>query len=1039
MPKLPFLLGGLLLAATALAATASAAERKIDFNRDIRPILADKCFFCHGPNDKNRKADLRLDVRDAAYEKREDGAAAIVPGKPDASEAIRRVHATERSKLMPPPSSKKTLTDPEKKLLRDWIAQGAEYKAHWSLTPIVRPETPAVKTWARNAIDRFILERLEQEGLKPSGQAPAATLLRRLSLDLTGLPPTPEEQEAFRADWKASPDAAYERAVDRLLASPRFGEHMARYWLDAARYGDTHGLHLDNYREIWPYRDWVIRAFNKNLPYDRFVLAQLAGDLLPGGGLDDLVATGFLRCHVTTAEGGTIEEEYYVRNTVDRVDTNSQVFLGLTIGCARCHDHPYDPIKSKEYYGLFAFFNNIDGGPLDGNAAAPPPITRVAGPEQLEALAGVDKRLAELRARISETARGVTYDLAKDKDDAGPAKRGDYVWIDDRLPPGNEVVGAGPNVAWNFVGKPAPVFSGERSARLAAKGLQQLVFDKAVHGLRIGAGDKLFAHVFIDPKHPPKEIMLQWHTDGWKHRAFWGENLIPFGRDASTERRHLGKLPEAGKWIRLEVDAAQVGLTPGSVVTGWACTQIDGVGYWDRCGIVTQTPQDGGPFDSFAAWVRYEKSVNGAGLPKTLVPLLKLDPKTRTKAQTDQLLRHFLENAYSGTRDVFAPLNKELDNLTAEKKKLESTMPTTLVFKERPGAPREAYVLKRGEYDKKLEKIGRITPAALPPLPKGASADRLGLARWLVDGKHPLTARVAVNRFWQQVFGAGLVRTVEDFGTQGEMPSHPELLDWLAATFMEEGWDVKKLVKTMVLSATYRQSSRVTKEIHARDPHNRLFARAPRYRLDAEQLRDQALFVSGLLVEKVGGPSVKPPQPRGLWEAVAYTSSNTAKFFPDLTHEKVHRRSLYTFIKRTAPPPQLSTFDAPSREQCVVRRERTNTPLQALLVMNEAQYVEAARVLAQRGLHKGGGSDETRIRYLFQLVTGRAPDAEEILIVQGALADHRAHFTADTKAAEALIRVGVLPPDATVPASELAAWTMIGNLMLNLDEVLTKN
>ena len=681
---------------------------------DPPAVIQSRCGDCH--NAKNKASGFSVESPEAIVKGGSKFGKAIVGGHPEESMLLKLVKGEANPRM---PIGGTALSAAEIKSIEEWIRalppEGKPKQAAWRW-PFEKPvakEPPAVKNtaWTRNPIDRFILAKLEANNWIPAPEADRRTLIRRVTLDLIGLPPTPEET----ADFVATGD--YEKLIDRLLADPRYGERWGRHWLDLARYGETSGLEGDGaIGNAWRYRDWVIDAFNKNLPYDRFALVQIGGgdehsktrnNYQPDA--KNFIPTGFLR--LAPWDRSNLVAREVRQNYLSEVTTaTSSVFLGLTIGCARCHDHPYDPIKSKEYYGLFAFFNNIDGGPLDGNAAAPPPITRVAGPEQLEALAGVDKRLAELRARISETARGVTYDLAKDKDDAGPAKRGDYVWIDDRLPPGNEVVGAGPNVAWNFVGKPAPVFSGERSARLAAKGLQQLVFDKAVHGLRIGAGDKLFAHVFIDPKHPPKEIMLQWHTDGWKHRAFWGENLIPFGRDASTERRHLGKLPEAGKWIRLEVDAAQVGLTPGSVVTGWACTQIDGVGYWDRCGIVTQTPQDGGPFDSFAAWVRYEKSVNGAGLPKTLVPLLKLDPKTRTKAQTDQLLRHFLENAYSGTRDVFAPLNKELDNLTAEKKKLESTMPTTLVFKERPGAPREAYVLKRGEYDKKLEKIGRITP-----------------------------------------------------------------------------------------------------------------------------------------------------------------------------------------------------------------------------------------------------------------------------------------------------------------------------------------
>lgn len=1021
-----------------------AADRPVDFTRDIRPILAEKCFFCHGPNDKKVRGDLRLDLKESAFLKNDLGTAPIVPGKPEQSLLIERIHAKENFKRMPPPKFKKDLTDAEKKLLHDWIAQGAEYRGHWAFETPKKPAPPAVKQagWSRHPFDRFILNRLEKEGLQPSPQANATTLLRRVSLDLTGLPPTPSEVDAFLREVETSSfETAYGKAVDRLLASPRYGEHMARYWLDAARYGDTHGLHLDNYREMWPFRDWVVRAFNGNLTFDRFLTEQVAGDLLPEPSLDQQVATGFLRCHVTTNEGGTIEEEFYVRNVVDRIDTNGTVFLGLSIGCARCHNHPYDPISSKEYYGLFAFFNNLDGRAMDGNNKVHPPVVRVASPEHLADLAKLEKEVAALQEKIRKTVAEVKYDLKKDQvADEGERGPRDFVWIDDALPAGaKQLADAAVNPAWNFVTKPEPVFRGERSAKLTASGLRQFVMHPASPGLRVGKGDKLFAHVYLDPKNPPKEIMLQWHTNAWRHRAYWGANVIPWGTDDSPERRKIGDLPEKGKWVRLEVDPAQVGIKPGEVIVGWACTQHDGTAWWDACGLHTQTPQQGGSFDSFAAWLRFQRGIAGKGLPKQLQAIVRLDPKKHNAKQTQQLLQHFLENAYTGTRDLLAPLRAELTRKEAEKQKLDKNLPTTLVFKEKAGEPRPSYLLKRGEYDQKGDQVPRMVPAVLPAFPKGATLDRLGFARWLTDPKHPLTARVAVNRFWQQVFGTGLVKTVEDFGTQGEFPSHPELLDWMAVTFVEDGWDVKKLMKRLVTSATYLQSSKVTKELLEKDPRNRLLARAPRFRLDAEVLRDQALLIGGLLIEKVGGPSVKPPQPDGLWYAVAYTSSNTARFKADIGPDKVHRRSLYTFLKRTAAPPQMTALDAPSREQCVVRRERTNTPLAALLLLNETQFVEAARNLAQRTLKNGGTDDAARLNYLFKQATARLPDAVETSILQSALADHRARYRADEKAAQALVRIGAVPPDPNLPPAELAAWTMLGNLVLNLDEVLTKN
>jgi mono/diheme cytochrome c family protein len=781
------------------AGSLRAAEAKVDYNRDIRPILSDNCFACHGPDARQRKAKLRLDTRDGAFAELRGGGHAIVPGKIDDSVLIERITADDPSQRMPPAKSRKHLTESQIDLLRRWVAQGASYAAHWSFLAPVRPDLPKVKNaaWPRDPVDGFILARLESVGLQPSPEANKTTLIRRMTLDLTGLPPTPAEVDAFLAD--TSPNA-YEKVVDRLLRSPRYGEHMARFWLDAARYGDTHGLHLDNYREMWPYRDWVIQAFNANKPYDQFVVEQLAGDLLPGATLDQIVATGFNRCHVTTSEGGSIEEEVYVRNVVDRVETTGTVFMGLTIGCCRCHDHKFDPVSSKEFYQLFAFFNSLDGPALDGNAALPAPTVRVPTPEQTRQANRARQRIAALRQRID-----------------------------------------------------------------------------------------------------------------------------------------------------------------AEVVEAW----------------------------------------------------------------------------YSKSQAALVLLRKQLASAEKELVRIEKQMPATLVFKERP-TPKPSYVLKRGEYDQRGEQVGRETPKFLPPLSAKPKHDRLALARWLVSPEHPLAARVEVNRLWQQLFGVGIVRTTEDFGSQGEPPSHPELLDYLAVQFCEEGWDIRKMMKRLVMSATYRQSSRVTKDRLANDPENRLLSRGPRFRLDAEMLRDQALFVSGLLVEKLGGPSVKPPQPAGLWEAVGYTGSNTKNFVPDHGHEKVHRRGLYTFWKRTAPPPEMNTFDAPSRESCIVRRERTNTPLQALLLMNDPQFVEAARTLAERALKEGGATPEERLTFLFRVTTARRPGANEVSELLAAYRDHVASFRRDQTKAKQLLSVGELKADATLNPSELAAWTMIANLLLNLDEVINK-
>ncbi|MCI0681665.1 MAG: PSD1 and planctomycete cytochrome C domain-containing protein [Gemmataceae bacterium] len=1026
------------------APSALAADKKIEFNRDVRPVLADKCFACHGLDTKKVKGDLRLDVPELAKQKNDEGNAAIVPGKPDTSEAIRRITSKDPSKIMPPPSSKKTLTEAEKQLLKDWIAQGAEYQAHWAYVAPVKPPLPVVKhaSWPNNPIDHFILARLEKEGLTPNGEAALHALIRRVTLDLTGLPPTPVEVDDFLKDCaSAKPqaaDRAYEKVVDRLLKSPRYGEHMARFWLDAARYGDTHGMHLDNYREMFPYRDWVIRAFNHNMPFNRFLIEQIAGDLLPNASVDQKVATGFLRCHVTTSEGGSIEEEVYVRNVVDRTDTNGLVLFGLTVGCARCHNHPYDPVSAKEYYQLFAFFNNLDGSPLDGNIARHPPVVSVPTAEQAAALAKLNKEIAALERAVKDTLAKVKYDPSLDAKAGPEPKHAEHVWIDDALPGGvKALVDNGTNVAWNFVDAPAPVKAGGKSIKLTHAGLGQVVLQEASPGLRVGKGDKLFAHVYIDSISPPTEIMLQWHTDTWRHRAYWGENVIPWGADNTPERRRLGDLPAKGEWVRLEVDAAHVGIKPGMVINGWAFTLHGGTAYWDQSGLVTKTPQSDGPFETLTAWLQYQRSISGKGLPKPLQDIVKLDPKKHNDEQKKKLLDYFVEHTWSGTRALLAPVQRKLTPLVQERDKLDKEIPTTLVFKERADQ-RPAYFLKRGEYEQRGDKVERGTPAFLPPLPTKAPRDRRGFAEWLVDPKQPLTARVAVNRFWQQLFGTGLVKTAEDFGVQGELPSHPELLDWLALTFVEDNWDVQKLMKRLVMSATYRQSARVTSEHLAKDPQNRLLARGPRFRLDAEMLRDQALFVSGLLVEKTGGPSVKPPQPEGLWRAVAFTGSNTGIFKADTGHDKVHRRSMYIFWKRTAAPPMMTALDAPSREACVVRRERTNTPLQALLLMNEQQYVEASRVLAERTLKSGGATPESRLQFLFKSVTSRPAESSELVELQATLQDHMTRYAQDPKAAQALIAVGETKADPALNPSELAAWTLLANLVLNLDEVVTK-
>ena len=1045
MPRLSWLVALLMpLCSLPLLGTSTIdAAEAVGFSRDVRPILSSKCFQCHGPNEDDREGGLRLDKKESAFGEADSGETPIVPGDADASELIARITSDDPDLRMPPADAKKNLSEEEIATITRWVEQGADWQEHWAFIPPLQAEVPEVSTpdWPRNAIDYFILARLDAAGLKPSPPADRRTLIRRVTFDLTGLPPTLAEIDNFLND---TDDGAVERLVDGLLAKNEYGEHMARFWLDAARYGDTHGLHLDNYREMWPYRDWVVQAFNRNLPYDQFTIEQLAGDLLPDATLDQQIASGFNRCHVTTNEGGSIVEEVYVRNVVDRVVTTGTVFMGMTMDCTRCHDHKYDPFTMKDFYALFAFFNSIDGAPMDGNAAQHAPVVRVPTAEQQAKLTELAQEISDIRREITAAVAKVDYDPSKDAD-VPAMTRSEFVWIDDQTPAAAKTVSEGSgDGTWTFVSDPEPVFRGEFSSKRTAAGRSQHFFEGAKTALRVGVGDKLFTYVYLDPENPPAEIMLQWNSGGWSHRAFWGQNLIDWGKDGTTERKHFGPLPATGRWVRLEVDADEVGIAPGTEINGWAFTQHGGTVYWDYAGIITKTPQFETPFKTLKQWLAIQQANDGKDLPSAIKEIAKRGYDNCSVGEQKTLRDYFVENVYAETRELFEPLHKQVGELKNQQDTINKQMATTLVFKER-AEPKTAFLLKRGEYDQPGEEVSRALPAVLPPLPAGAPVNRLGLAQWLTDESHPLTARVAVNRFWQQLMGTGLVKTSDDFGSQGEPPSHPELLDWLARQFIADGWNVKKTMKRIVMSRTYQQSSRVTPKLLSRDPENRLLARGPRFRLDAEMLRDQALAVSGLLVNKLGGPSVKPPQPDGLWFAVGYSGSNTVRFKADTGSDKVHRRTLYTFVKRTSPPPQMSTFDGPSRESCTVRRERTNTPLQALLLMNDPQFVEAARSLAQRAA-RYAREPELRAEYMFRLCTAREPSDTELQEIMSVYHDHLQEYTEDIARAEQLIAAekdSATEKDpaaaATDTSASLAAWTMVANLILNLDEVVTKN
>ncbi len=1059
----------LVLASNLIAQTNDAGAAPVDFSRDIRPLLSNACFACHGPAEASRESGLRLDTRAGAFTDL-DGHKAIVPGKPSESSLYQRIISDDEDERMPPEGNKK-LTAEQIELLRRWIEQGADYHEHWAFEPPVKAPLPSpaandpeITDWPRSEIDHFILARLLKEGLVLSRPAPRETLIRRVTFDLTGLPPTLEEVDAFLNDQ--SPDA-YERVVDRLLKSKHYGEHMARFWLDAARYGDTHGLHLDNYREIWPYRDWVIRAFNDNMPFDRFTIEQIAGDLLPNATLNQQIATGFNRCHVTTNEGGTIPEEFHVRNVIDRVDTTGQVFMGLTVGCAVCHEHKYDPISHTEYYQLFAFFNNIDGPAMDGNVKDHAPFVYVPTDEQTAAQnAIVVKRKSIEEAHRTRRGEVTASFSAWTAWQSELRKSGSQIRLQTADPEGLIIhlpldENSGSKAANRLdEKKPATVagqakwIEGQRDGGLqfinknSVVSLGNIAAFKRADKFSFGAwirtpGDVTGAA--ISKMDQARNTGYELQIDKRRVRVFLARSAPDLGMNVLTSKEVL----KPNKWHHVLVTYDGSARATGVAVFVDGKRQnvdikSDQLGKYDfntskplQLGRRDQTqPFLGGSIDDVRFYNRQLSDSEAAQIAITaeIKPLLEIDADQRSPEQVEQLLMYYLTQFDSVYRDQSAEIQKQREAEAALKKNIT----TSLVFRERKDV-RQAFLLERGEYDRKRDPTERITPAIFPPMADDLPRNRLGLAKWLVSDEHPLTSRVTVNRLWQQVFGTGLVKTSEDFGSQGEPPSHPQLLDWLAVDFRTSGWNVKELMKDLVMSATYRQSSTVTQEVLVIDPENRLFARGPRFRLDAEMLRDQALAVSGLLVSKIGGPSVKPPQPDGLWFSVGYSGSDTVRFKADEGSDKIHRRTLYTFVKRTSPPPQMSTFDAPSREACTLRRERTNTPLQALLLLNDPQFFEAARVLAERVLNAKLESDAARLKQMLKLTTARHAQATTIVELQKLLEYQRDTYKDDIDSAKKMISVGAIPPDGSLDVVELAAWTMVANIVLNMDEVVSKN
>ena len=1030
------LAGLLALLVTGLTANPVHAE-PLQFNRDIRPILSEHCFACHGFDAKQRKGDLRLDQAEDALAKRDDHAA-IVPGKPDTSELWLRVNSDDTESVMPPPTTKKTLTAAQKALLKKWIEEGAAYQKHWAFEPVQKPAEPKVNRadWSRSPVDLFILARLEKEGLTPQAEASRETLIRRVSFTLTGLPPTPAEQAAYFAD---STPQAYERMVDRYLQSPHYGEEMAKHWLDVARYADTHGLHLDNERTMWAYRDWVVQAFNRNLPFDQFTVDQLAGDLRPDPTPEQLIATGFNRCNVTTSEGGSIEAEFLYRYAVDRTSTMIQAWMGLTGNCAVCHDHKYDPLTMHEFYSLYSFFYSAADPAMDRNTNTTDPFYKIMSPQQKSELEALRQKEQQTRQQYEQAKLELPY-----ADPAGvqppPAKIPvTLTWLDDQFPLHARVNCTSRNPSlWALPPEVTPA-AGRRSLKQASASNYQDKIELPATPFFLPGQARLSVSIWVDPQEPPQALLLELVSSSGNRRFTWGD-ATKFGA-AKTDKTWLGEIPPAGAWVAVEIPAEKLELKENDSIRQITLGQFGGIVYWDRLQVQGELDPVASPLTSFAAWWKERTGKDTVGVPGELQPVLKDGPDKNPPAEMKEKLQKFYQQqVLFSNAPTLLPLEQAALDAASARNTLEDSIPGTFIFRDLP-QPREAFVMKRGQYDQPADKVTPATPAALPPL-KLAKPDqrptRMDLAQWLVSPEHPLTARVAANRFWQQVFGTGLVKTSADFGSQGQPPSHPELLDWLAATYREQGWDTKALMKMLVMSSTFRQQTIATPELRQRDPDNRLLARGPRFRLDAEQIRDNALFVGGLLNLQMGGRGVNSYQPPNIWEPVGYSDSNTRFYLQD-HGANLYRRSLYSFLKRTAPPPFMSNFDAPNREQVCAVRERSNTPLQALQLLNDTQHFEAARGFAGRILTDGGRTAPERISFAFQVVLARKPTPREQEILEQTLSRYLDRYQKDPDAAHKAVHVGESKPVIPTSEPELAAYTLLSNLLLNLDETVNRN
>ncbi len=1035
----------------------------VDFDRDIQPILSDRCFQCHGPDAGQRQADLRLDTAEGILAPAADGGHVVVAGKPDQSRLYQRLSSTDPDLQMPPPDSGLKVTSQQAELIRRWIQQGAEYRQHWAFERPVRPQLPKVQktAWPQQPLDYFVLADLDRHGLTPADEATKTTLIRRVSLDLTGLPPTPDEVDAFLEDTEPG---AYERVVDRLLGSPAYGERMGAMWLDAARYADTNGYQTDGPRSMWRWRDWVIDAFNSNMPFDQFTIEQLAGDLLPNPTLEQRIATGFNRNHRGNAEGGIIPEEYAVEYVVDRIDTTATVWLGLTMACARCHDHKFDPITQVDFYRFYAFFNNV---PENGKAVKygnSPPMIKAPTRAQQQQLAALEAQLETARNHRRKLQPKISQALAQWETtlDAGAQAAAKHWVFDEHLIARLALDKAVPTPDAEQLPEkenaeqpkpPAETYPDGPPAYGPGKQGQAGSFDghtfvAAGDVADFGFYDKFSLTAWVRTADETGGSVVSRMQDvaegeGYDLRIHQGRlqlNLVKRWLDDSIRLETSQEL-SPGRWyhvaatydgtrmasaVKLYLDGAE---QPLNVL-------LDELNQSFETSAPLRIAAGGGPASRFHGMID-EVRVFDDVLSSDELQLIATAPspgeilgiaaEKRSPAEIQKLETYFLGNA--GPSKLRAA-QRQVHELFDQRVKLIESFPSTMVMEELPER-RATHVLLRGEYDKPGDQVTADVPEVLPSLDKDGQKDRLDLARWLVSPRQPLTSRVMVNRLWNLCFGEGLVSTSEDFGVQGERPSHGELLDWLAVEFVESGWDIKQLLRMIVTSATYRQSSQLTAELRQADPENRLLARGPRVRLSAEMIRDQALFASGLMTKTLGGPSVKPYQPAGLWEEVS-----GQKYERD-NGPSLYRRSLYTYWKRTAAPPSMMTFDAAGRENCTVERSRTNTPLQALTLMNDVTYVEAARVLAARAMDEAS-DPEARMTRMFRHVTSRPPRAVELSILLASWKTYLAAFEQTPEHARQLTSAGESPRRTDLNEAEWAAYSAVAGLILNLDEAVTK-